>query len=259
MSVQAITWAIATVAPSSTAKLVLICLANYADKDGSAHPGQKRLAEDAGVSERSVREALKSLEQAEIITREHRHRGDGTRTSDAYSLQMNMRQDLPEVEADNRQILSRQPADSAGQYKPNGLSEPVREPSDARARAILSDFDEFYAQYPRKVGRPSAERAYAKAVRKFSPAAILRGLLRAAAEWERRQTPRDKIPHPSTWLNDHRFNDNPEDQANAPDQNQPPGNAKQSRSDKAHRFAARQAEIIRRQEGRERQGSFAGL
>ena len=219
MSVQAITWAISIEAPSATAKLVLILLANYADADGHAFPGQKRLAEDAGLSERSVRGALKVLEDAGVIDRTARHRADGTRTSDAYLLQMHNRQNLPVVEEDNRQNTSRQPAKSAGQYKPNGLSEPVREPLDARARKWGDFFSEFWEAYPRKVGKPVAEKAYLKAVKKFDPGLILRGLLSTAAEWDRQGIEKQFIPHPSTWLNQHRFNDAPSDQTSGKDAN----------------------------------------
>lgn len=88
MSIQAVSWAIATETPSPITKLILICLANYADADGGAFPGQKRLAADASASESSIRRGLKVLEFAGLITRHHRHRPDGTRTSDFYQLQL---------------------------------------------------------------------------------------------------------------------------------------------------------------------------
>lgn len=147
MSVQAMTWAIECKCPTSSAKLVLLCLANYASKAGEAHPGQKSLAEDSGLSVRSVVTALKALEDAEIITRSRRVRGDGSRTSDQYILQLSNMQNLHKDHESNMQNMSGQHAKSAGQYKPNGLSEPVREPSDAREGAQRTDIQTAFDKY----------------------------------------------------------------------------------------------------------------
>src|SRR5690606_27480025 len=67
-------------------KFVLIALADIADENGYAFPGQKRLTRMTGQSERSVREHLEWLEENGYLRREQRRRPDGTRTSDAYYL-----------------------------------------------------------------------------------------------------------------------------------------------------------------------------
>ena len=69
MSIQAMAWAIeqqdVTDAP---ARHVLLCLANYADHEGrGAFPSVQRLAQETGLSERTVRYKLDALEQAEAI------------------------------------------------------------------------------------------------------------------------------------------------------------------------------------------------
>lgn len=67
MSYQALSWAFKQDISPSTAKFVLVALANYADDDGYCFPGQKRLAEDTCQSERSVRSHLASLERRGLI------------------------------------------------------------------------------------------------------------------------------------------------------------------------------------------------
>jgi hypothetical protein len=73
-------------------------------------------------------------------------------------------------------------------------------------------FARFWAAYPRKVGRPVAERAFAKAIRRAGgpdpPGAILAGLHRQLAGWARREA--ELIPHPTTWLNRDGWNDDPD-------------------------------------------------
>jgi len=88
MSVQAISWALAQrVLPVQ--KLVLISIANCADKDGeNAFPGQQHIAEEACISVRSVQRHTVWLEKHGFLSRHRRERINGSRTSDGYTLHM---------------------------------------------------------------------------------------------------------------------------------------------------------------------------
>lgn len=86
MSVQAIGAALAVKGVSSTEKLLLIVLANYADENGRCWPSNKRLCDDASLSERTIRATLKALDERGIISRTERFRADGSRTSDVITL-----------------------------------------------------------------------------------------------------------------------------------------------------------------------------
>lgn len=126
MSVQSITWAIEQNINSSSQKLVLICLANYANSEGFCFPGQKRLARDASMSDRSVRTALSGLEAKGYIIRSRRQREDGTRTSDEYQLMTN-RKDLPQGEEATGRNTSNLPEETRQAYRKNFPgNEPVR-------------------------------------------------------------------------------------------------------------------------------------
>lgn len=73
-----------------------------------------------------------------------------------------------------------------------------------------SGFARWWEAYPNKVGKQAAERAYATACRKIGghdpPRVLLDGLQRALASgvWDE-----GFIPHPTTWLNQGRWDDEP--------------------------------------------------
>lgn len=78
--------------------------------------------------------------------------------------------------------------------------------------------EDIYNAYPRKIGKPTAMRAIEKALRKarIAPAELLKRTQTfavAVAKWTREarytREGADTVPHPSTWFNQHRFNDDP--------------------------------------------------
>lgn len=82
MSVQAITWALDQCCATATEKAVLLVVANYIGPDGTTWVGQETIATQACCSVKTVERALSAFETAKWITRERRHRKDGSRTSD---------------------------------------------------------------------------------------------------------------------------------------------------------------------------------
>lgn len=76
-------------------------------------------------------------------------------------------------------------------------------------RAPLADYSnalEIYEAYPLKVGKPAALRAIKKAMARTSPERLLE-LTRAYAK--RRNGDKYCMPHPATWFNQERYNDEP--------------------------------------------------
>src|SRR3990167_5069977 len=71
VSVQAMSWALSLPVQTlkdSSARHVLLCLANYAGSNGTgAFPSASTLAQDTGLSERTVRYKLDDLEQSGLI------------------------------------------------------------------------------------------------------------------------------------------------------------------------------------------------
>lgn len=131
MSVRVSTWAWKQPV-GANAKLVLLALADQSNDQGQCWPRQSTLVAKCGLSERALRAHVESLESGGYIKRERRHRSDGTRTSDLYTLALPA--DFAGGTADYRQISPRLSADLA---KPTGKSrrslikavEPSSEPS----------------------------------------------------------------------------------------------------------------------------------
>jgi hypothetical protein len=72
-----------------------------------------------------------------------------------------------------------------------------------------SAFDQFWAVYPRKVGKPDAAISFKAALKRATAVTITDGLERWANHWTAEGTQTYFIPHPATWLNQDRFNDLP--------------------------------------------------
>lgn len=83
-------------------------------------------------------------------------------------------------------------------------------PSPAKAPRALhppKGFAQFWAKYPRKVGKASALKAYRAAVDHASIDDIQAGLERSIRRWSEDGTDVHYIPHPTTWLNGGRWDD----------------------------------------------------
>jgi len=80
------------------------------------------------------------------------------------------------------------------------------EERSSRAGAREADgFEAFYELYPKKVGRGQASKAYRAALKKSDAETILGGLKAHLPAWK--NTDRQFIPNPSTWLNGERWED----------------------------------------------------
>ncbi|MEP1441755.1 MAG: helix-turn-helix domain-containing protein [Hyphomicrobiales bacterium] len=167
MSIQAVAWAISQRVGSPTGKVLLMCLANYANEKGECWPSQKTISQEAELGERATRDWLRKLEDHGFIERRRRNRGDGSRTSDLIILNLS-KQSEPAQET--------LPAKSAGRLNqpasgsdPNGTScrlgrhevpgiepslKPLEEPSTGTGGFKNDLFDELWSQWPAE-NRPS--------------------------------------------------------------------------------------------------------
>ena len=99
---------------------------------------------------------------------------------------------------------SRARAESESNTNPN----PNPNPRRARTQEADPAFDTFWAEYPNKVKKPNAIRAWEK----LKPdAALAEKIMQGLARWkESDQWTRDNgrfVPHPATWLNGRQWED----------------------------------------------------
>lgn len=67
------------------------------------------------------------------------------------------------------------------------------------------DFTAFWSEYPKKVAKPDAQRAWVKAARKAELDVIMAGLRRHLPTWAKSEI--KFVPNAATWLNGERWND----------------------------------------------------
>lgn len=85
-------------------------------------------------------------------------------------------------------------------------SSPSENSQGMTAQHVRTLFDAFWSEYPRKVARPDAEKAYAKAVGRESPSVILEAVRRYRLDPNREDA---YTAHAATWLNRDGWNDAP--------------------------------------------------
>lgn len=143
MSFRYLAWAQSAKTGSPTTKAILMALCSIVNDDGVGWPSQKRISDDCEYSLRTVKSAMKKLEQDGIITRTRRYRDGGYRTSDI--IQINQEPILgatnsPEIAAP--EILG---ATVSNLRCTSGLAEPVNEPvSIIKKEKAMSDFPENF-------------------------------------------------------------------------------------------------------------------
>lgn len=182
-------------------KIVLYWIADHHNEaTGKCFPSHKRLAQLCEMTDRSIRTHIEFLINAGLLTKHDNYRDNGSQTSNSYSLHLmdtdNPRKNIPTpLENISDPPQKNLPTLNLGN---NNLG---IEPLDH----VDLDFDRFYEIYPRKIGKGAAKTAFAKAIKK-KPAQLI---IEAAHEYLVACKGKDKkfIPHPATWLNQERWDD----------------------------------------------------
>lgn len=81
---------------------------------------------------------------------------------------------------------------------------------DQNTSSPAAAFDAFWRAYPRKVGKDSAQRSFDRAITKATVQQIMTGLQRYATKCVSDKTETKFIVHPTTWLNQGRWDDDEE-------------------------------------------------
>lgn len=193
------------------AKLTLIVLADIADKDGFAWPGQTLIAARVGKHPRQVRNDLRALEEAEVLSvcpaGNDPHAG-GRFGTNSYIINVETIAAMPVIDTTTvgnalptATECRRQPSTATvGSLLPLTVGSPL-----PTKRTVEEDTEEsfaaFWSLYPRKIARKEAEARFVKASKSTDPAVILDGLKRYVEFWASQQTEAKFIPYPATWLN----------------------------------------------------------
>jgi hypothetical protein len=214
-------WVFERSTTAGATRLVLLAIANHADKDGrNSWASVSALSLEAHCSERQARYALRELEKAGEIVEV----GVSPRRTHVYELPL-----MATLFPDSQEGADIAPAESAGgNLRPmRGQSATIKgaqaapEPSlttQNRPFSINRSFDAFWKTYPRKVGKPKAMLAYKRALKIASSEQILDGASRYAADPNRAD---EFTAHPTTWLNRAGWDDPPEPERSPRGQRRP--------------------------------------
>ena len=177
-----------------------------ADQTGYCYASNRYFIELYGVTDRAVQKWIKDLTACGYITVEVLGgAGQGRcerRITPIFSL-WDVRQTPEQKFATPEQKFAPPPNKSSGRtIQDNNTS------NNNTTRACARGFDRFWAAYPRKVGKGAAERSFER----IRPdAALLDGILRAIETQRQSDTwLRGYIPNPATWLNQRRWEDEPD-------------------------------------------------
>ena len=76
---------------------------------------------------------------------------------------------------------------------------------------LNEDFVIFWKAYPKHKGKPVAEKAFARAIKKVELDTMLEAIRKQKQSGQWRKDNGQYIPYPATWLNQERWNDEPDD------------------------------------------------
>lgn len=210
-------------------KLVLMALADFAnDEDGYCWPGITTIAKKCGCSDRSVQMHISELVEdglLRIYRRDYQSSIYQVAIAPGETVSPGVKDFHPSGET-----VSPSPVNffhhPGEEFSPRSIIDPsVLDPSiltltpleapdtrnteRSRSNGLLLEkqAEEIYSAYPKKVARPSAIKAIKKAVAQFGYEFILQktksyAQVRAGQDVQ-------FTPHPATWFNGHRFNDDP--------------------------------------------------
>jgi hypothetical protein len=139
MSWQATAWAMRQTTGAARRKLLLLALANYADKDGICWPSQVTLARDTEQSVDTVQRQLDVLEGLKILQRERMPKRRGQWQGYRYKLPLHADRSLkPQNATSSRDLRSGQAAISMPTRPQSLRHKPSIEPSYEPSHTITS-------------------------------------------------------------------------------------------------------------------------
>jgi hypothetical protein len=210
-------------------KYIMCVMFTYAHDDGSGiFASVETICEHSGENERAVQRAIAYMRQRSWIEDDgYEDHGSGQRTKRRRIV-------TEQIQYDRDQELNAENDKSGGLFELSGdnpgkkgvtnevkrgdtsvscsnIDKPAREPpSNNLPDSTSSAFDLFCHNFPRKVGKGAAEKAFRSAVKTSPPSIILAALDRQRPELLSRSV--EYRPHPATWLNQKRWLDEVSDE-----------------------------------------------
>ena len=207
MSIKIMSWVWENSPYRGAQLLIHLAFADHADDNGVCWPGQTSIAAKCRCTVETVRATTRALQDDGllIITSESRGRG----TSHKYLLKTPSisvpLQETPKSAEINPQIDGPKPP-NLSVNTPNLLPKNHQEPSIVPSgESSIDGFDEFWATYPRRIGKKAALKSWINAIKTVDPQTIINATNEFSTAVAGKET--QYIAHPSTWLNEGRWDD----------------------------------------------------
>lgn len=203
---------------SPVAICVYAVLNRYANQQGTCFPSRKTIAEKIGVSIRSVDKAIKELQELGAVHVKHRTVGEGEilqYQSNIYHLTTKP----PSAENDTTLVQKTTPPWGKFDATPSAENDTLIKANIKQSQLTIEiqateNFNTFWSIYPRKKGKAEAKLAFGKALKKTDAETILSGAKKYALE--RQNKDMQYTAWASTWLNQERWEDEPDTQTATP-------------------------------------------
>ena len=185
-------------------KIVLYWLADHHNGEtGDCYPSLSRLAKCCEMDKSAVHRHIGTLTTKGLISVKRRRRDDGGFTSNYYILHL-----------EDPMLQNEEPPISKTQHPPVAKCEPNLGSNNLgnnevvlvkSTYATINEFERWWDKYPRKVGKYKAASLFSKVRQEVE----LNVLLDATDKFAEAMKDQEKkfIPHPTTWLNGRRWND----------------------------------------------------
>jgi hypothetical protein len=197
---------------TGTDLLVLMAIANYISDDG-AWPKVETIAQDARTSVRQAHRSINSLKAlGEIDWVQKAGKGRGVYKSNLYVFLLKC---PPECQGDwnhTCQDVTSRPDNLSPLDMTHTADKPITQPVIEKVTYMKKEqtkneleFEIFWKQYPRKEGKPKANREYLKLANELGTDYLMQQLL----IWLSHPSKKDRTywPHAERWLRDRRFDD----------------------------------------------------
>jgi hypothetical protein len=172
---------------------------------GQMLTGLKVLVKETGLSYQSTRTCLEKLKKYKNLT---------IKSTNKYSIISVINWSI--YQQDENQINTKSNKQLTNNQQTTNNKQEYKEEKNIKNTTYNNDFEQFWAAYPKKVGKGAAYNSW----KKINPSNGTFALIINAVQKQKRcdQWEKDNgqfIPHPQTWLNQSRWEDEPEESRNA--------------------------------------------
>ena len=212
MSFEVMAWAVEQDVSNAGQKLVLLLLANHTNgHTGQCNPSQTLLAKECCMGLSTLRRHLIELEEAGLISVVHQY-ADNMKRPNQYIVNFQgsaSKSKDEQLRSNDHPNWRYPPSKSEVPLPPNRMIETGNKTSNLNNTIGQQEkhlFEEFWKRYPRKTNKGFARKVFDKLKVDDD---LLKKMIHAIEQQKRSEQWKNPqyIPHPSTWLNGERWED----------------------------------------------------